>query len=217
MNYLTLKLISPSETTLFQEKLLSCSDWVDGQKTAIGQVKRNLQISQHSNTYKELSQKITNILLNQAGALDLHVFPEKIIGILFSRTATGMFYGAHLDAPYVEAGRRDYSFTLFLNSPEDYEGGELILSMPPERRTIKLRPGEMIIYSTKYLHEVKEVTKGERLVCVGWIQSIIKDDMGREILADLATAKLNLAKEQHENASLALNVTMNKLLKYFGK
>ena len=52
--------------------------------------------------------------------------------------------------------------------------------MPPEKKQIKLNPGEMIIYPTKYLHEVKEVTEGERMVCVGWIQSQIASNEDRE-------------------------------------
>ena len=57
-----------------------------------------------------------------------------------------MFYGPHLDISHIPSGRRDLSFTLFLNEKKDYEGGELILYIPPEKKTIKLNPGEMIIY-----------------------------------------------------------------------
>ena len=128
-----------------------------------------------------------------------------------------MFYKSHLDTPYIPLGRRDYSFTLFLNSPGDYEGGELVLNIPPERKSIKLNVGEAVIYPTKYMHEVKEVTAGERLVCVGWIQSYIKDDFEREILANVKSSILNINQNQKEAAISNIRLAYYKLYKYFGK
>ena len=49
----------------------------------------------------------------------------------------------------------------------------------------KLNAGEIIIYPSSYLHSVNEVTNGERLVCVGWIESYVKSIEEREYLFDL--------------------------------
>ena len=69
-----------------------------------------------------------------------------------------MYYGRHVDEVYSSEGRRDYSFTIFLNNPNDYDGGELVLNIPPENKAIKLDAGSIIIYPTKYVHEVREVS-----------------------------------------------------------
>ena len=106
---------------------------------------------------------------------------KKIFSLLFTRTGKGMYYGPHVDTPYLFGqGRSDLSFTIFLNQPHEYKGGELILNITPEKKSIKLKAGEMIVYPTKYLHEVKEVTEGERMVCIGWIQSQIANNEDRE-------------------------------------
>ena len=78
-----------------------------------------------------------------------------------------MYYGLHIDTPYIAIWRRDFSFTIFLSKPDEYEGGELILYIPPETKKIKLNQWDIVIYPLKYLHEVKEVTRGERMVYVG--------------------------------------------------
>ena len=121
------------------------------------------------------------------------------MNILFSRTSAGMYYGNHVDSAHMSQGRRDYLFTLSLNNPSDYLGGELILHTPPEQKSIKLEAGSIIIYPTKYLHEVREVTKGERLVCVGWIESFIKKDEEREMLGYVKNAMLQLASSSNDN------------------
>ena len=62
-------------------------------------------------------------------------------------------------------------------------------------KEFKLNSGEIIIYPSTYLHSVKEIKKGERLVCVGWIESYVKSIEEREYLFDLdAAAKSLLAK-----------------------
>lgn len=114
---------------------------------------------------------------------------------MFSRTGEGMFYRSHLDTPTITTGRRDLSFTLFLNDPSRYEGGELVLQIEPERKIVKLSSGQLIIYPTQYLHEVKEVTKGERLVAVGWIESEIPENEDRYILGLIDHSRAKLQKD----------------------
>ena len=43
-------------------------------------------------------------------------------------------------------------------------------------------PGKMILYPTIYFHALKAVTEGERMVCIGWIESQIVRDVYRESL-----------------------------------
>jgi PKHD-type hydroxylase len=54
---------------------------------------------------------------------------------------------------------------------------------------VKLPSGSVVVYPSHSLHEVAEVTRGERLVAVTWAQSYVRDDRQREILASLAQIK----------------------------
>ena len=219
MLYQTLKLLNNAELSTMARELMKSPDWEDGALSATGKarmVKRNLQLNNESDTYKELTARVSNLLLSDIPSLSIHVFPKKVNSILFSRTSTGMYYGKHIDAAYTSEGRRDFSFTLFLNNPTEYEGGELVLDVEPEKRSIKLDAGSIIIYPTKYLHEVKEVTKGERLVCVGWIESHIKNDVEREILADIGEAIVLGKNKQFVNSFAVLSKGYQRLRKHFG-
>ena len=83
-----------------------------------------------------------------------------------------------------------------------------------KKKQIKLNPGEMIIYPTKYLHEVKEVTEGERLVCVGWIESQIPDNEDRESLSMLNSGIGEIIRNYGTtNASQSLKIGYNNLFK----
>ena len=219
MNYHSFSLLQSPEIQHAKQQLMTSPDWIDGTSSAKGhakQLKRNLQLSNNSNVYTDLSNRISERLMNNISVMDRFIFPKQIINILFSRTSTGMYYGNHVDAAHTQAGRRDYSFTLFLNDPSEYEGGELIVNIPPERKSIKLEAGMIFIYPTKYLHEVKEVTQGERLVCVGWIESFLKYDSEREFLSYIKTAMICTQSGEKEKSLLSLNLAFQGLKKYFG-
>lgn len=57
-----------------------------------------------------------------------------------------------------------------------------------EARAVKLNAGDAIVYPSTTLHKVEEVTRGERLAVVGWVESWVRDPMAREILLDLDRA-----------------------------
>jgi PKHD-type hydroxylase len=74
---------------------------------------------------------------------------------------------------------------LFLASAQAYEGGELIIESDLGDRSVKLAAGDMIVYSSGSRHRVNAVTRGRRLACVFWIQSLIRDDQKRAQLFEL--------------------------------
>ena len=168
---------------------------------------------------KENAKKQVRLLnaIKNNPSIKNYAFPADVFQILFSRTGPGMFYGPHVDISLIDGKRRDLSFTLFLNDKKDYNGGELILYIPPETRTIKLNAGDIIIYPTKYIHEVKEVTEGERMVCVGWIQSEINNDDDRDLLSILKNSIGEIANNPNNNSSIKLNLNsaLNRLHKRF--
>ena len=71
---------------------------------------------------------------------------------------------------------RKISFTIFLNDPHEYEGGELDLewrspiSKPNERYdTFKSPAGSIIVFPSSTWHRVRPVTSGIRKSLVGWV------------------------------------------------
>jgi len=182
MLYFAHKLLTEGIYKDLRKRLLISNNWIDGIHSTHGnmkEIKRNLELG-IGDDYEEISGDLIEILKKDQ-VFQSFALPAKIFSLLFTRTGKGMYYGLHLDEPYCyDIGRRDLSFTVFLNQPNEYKGGELILNITPEKKSIKLQAGEMIVYPTKYLHEVKEVTEGERMVCVGWIQSQIACNENRD-------------------------------------
>ncbi len=114
---------------------------------------------------------------------------------MFTKSMRDMQYGRHIDNPFMSTGRSDLSFTISLTNQENYDGGELVIETMNEEKVFKLNAGEILIYPSTHIHAVKEIKSGERLVCVGWIESYVKSIERREYLFDLdAGAKGLLAK-----------------------
>ena len=117
------------------------------------------------------------------------VLPRRIAVPQFLRYAEGMTYGAHVDAAFMMVGgqllRSDVACTVFLNDPDTYQGGELIVHLGTEIVRVKGKPGSAVFYPSTTLHEVPPVTAGERLVMISFIESQIPDQMQRDLIYTL--------------------------------
>ena len=71
----------------------------------------------------------------------------------------------------------------------------------------------MLLYPSNTLHKVMPVTRGQRLVLVGWIRSLIREPAQRELLFDLerSIAQLRSAAGQGEALALLLKTRSNLL------
>ncbi|MDJ0589066.1 MAG: Fe2+-dependent dioxygenase [Pleurocapsa sp. MO_226.B13] len=186
-------LLSPDEIGEIRQ-ILDRAEFVDGKLTAgwhAKLVKNNQQLKAGS-SQTELKAKIRQALAKNA-LFQSAVRPKSVHSILFSRYEQGMSYDTHVDNALMKGSgglcRSDVSFTLFLNSPQDYRGGELIVEGVQAEQSYKLDAGSAIVYPSTTLHRVAPVTEGTRLVVVGWVQSTIRDASDREILFDLETAR----------------------------
>ena len=173
MNHLTRKLLNSAELEILK-KNLSKEDlfWEDGKKTAgkhAAQAKNNLQLKRDADLSIKFSGLIKKKMLSDE-LIKSFALPKKIHGTIFSKSISGMKYGSHIDNAYMSSGRADLSFTIFLNSKESYEGGELSIDSFNSEEKFKLDAGEIIIYPSTYLHSVEEVLNGERLVFIGWTE-----------------------------------------------
>lgn len=115
---------------------------------------------------------------------------ELVAPPLLTKYEPGKSYGEHIDMAEVHVGQRrvrsDLSCTVFLNDPDSYEGGELDIRLQGHHLAVKGKPGEAVVYPSTTYHRVREVTKGERLVAITFIQSQVRDALPREILFELA-------------------------------
>ncbi|WP_204104833.1 MULTISPECIES: Fe2+-dependent dioxygenase [Spirulina sp. CCY15215] len=170
---------------------LADSEFVAGKLTAGRQaklVKNNQQVKSGTLESQKLKQIVQDALkkntLFQAG-----IRPKKIHSLLFSRYDAGMSYGRHSDNALMGEWRSDVSWTIFLNDPLSYKGGELAIEGADDEKYYKLAAGSAVFYPSSTLHRVDPVTEGTRFVAVGWVQSRIRDPGDRELLFDLDTAK----------------------------
>ena len=220
MEYLTHPIISKSEALEITQKLKKESySWQDGKKTAgshAAKIKNNFQLDKNS----KISIKLKDIIVNKITSNPLiksFTLPSLIHGIMFTKSMTGHGYGMHVDNPYMPSGRSDLSFTLFLNEPEEYKGGELCIQTINSTEEIKLSAGEIIIYPSTKLHSVAQVQKGERFVCVGWIQSYVQNNEDRNFLFGLdAGAKGLLAKHGRSDELDLIFQAYSNLLRRLG-
>jgi PKHD-type hydroxylase len=167
--------------------------WVDGRVTAGFQgaaVKNNNQLDEASPMARELGNFILSQLERSALFISA-VLPNKVYPPMFSRYGEGMHFGTHVDGTVrmipgsSQKLRTDLSATLFLSAQQDYGGGELVVESDFGSQSAKLAAGDMIVYSSTSRHRVNEVTHGQRLASVFWIQSLIRDDARRAQLFEL--------------------------------
>jgi PKHD-type hydroxylase len=220
MNYLTSQLLIHEELETINKNLKNQKDlWEDGKKTAgsyASKVKNNLQLNRNSEFSKKYAELIKRkILSNQL--IKSFALPKLIHGIMFTKSQKDMHYGRHVDNPFMSSGRSDLSFTISLTHQNSYEGGELLIETINSENKFKLNAGEIIIYPSTYLHSVEEIKNGERIVCVGWIESYVKSIEEREYLFDLdAGAKGLLAKHGRSDELDLIFKSYSNLLRLLG-
>lgn len=195
--------------------------WRDGRETAgdvAGAVKVNEQAVMHDLPGRKMRDLLLP-LISENPVLKAAARPRRISAPMISRTANDGHYGAHVDNPLMGTGearlRTDISFTLFLSEPDEYEGGELVVHAAGMTQEIKGRAGELVLYPSTSIHEVRPVTRGTRLVCVGWIESLLRDPAQREMLFDLENLRVTLRQRFTAGSAelLTLDRTISNLLR----
>ena len=188
---------------------LDGADWTDGRET-VGtqgaQVKRNQQLPDASPLRRQLGEAVLAALAKNpvyhAATLPMRTLPPR-----FNRYEGGGHYGFHVDGAVMALDpisqlRSDISCTLFLSEPDDYDGGELIVSDTYGEHEVKLPAGDLIVYPSSSLHRVQPVTHGTRLAAFFWVQSLVRDDSRRRLLFELDTSIQTLTQSGADAAAL---------------
>jgi len=148
-------------------------------------------------------------------------FPRHVAPPLLARYDVGMTYGVHADTAHMRFGtemrRSDLSATVWLNPPASYEGGELVVHLGTRPVAFKGEPGSVIIYPSTQLHEVAPVRRGQRLVSITFIESLIPEEYQRTQLYELGeVAALEGLKMAWENR-VRLEAVRNNLLRLWSR
>lgn len=195
--------------------IIDAGEWEDGNATSGPQsalAKKNEQLPEDSAAAREAGRIVLEALgrspLFIAAALPLKIFPP-----LFNRYQSGERFGTHIDnAVRIHRGsefrvRTDLSATLFLEEPEAYDGGELMVEGNLGTNAIKLPAGHLLVYPASSLHRVEPVTKGARVASFFWVQSMIRDDGARAILFDLDRAIQAVAADRGQDDAEVVRLT----------
>jgi PKHD-type hydroxylase len=208
--------LSTDEVRYYRERLMSAS-WADGRVTAgyqSARAKHNLQLPESDPVAQELSASVRAVLhrntLFLAAALPRRIFPP-----LFNCYRIDNKFGNHIDnavrydrslvSAHEENGqpvRTDLSATLFLSSPDEYEGGELVIEEMLETRKVKLVAGDMVLYPATSVHRVEPVTQGARVASFFWIQSLVRDISQRMLLFNLDMSIQKLERDHPGDSTL---------------
>lgn len=191
------QLLSQEQLVLIRNKLETTPDaWVHGKVTAGHQgiqVKNNQQVDESSVLAHELGDLILSALERNALFISA-TLPNLVYPPMFNRYSEGMHFGNHVDGAVrmvPGSGRKirtDISATLFLASPDEYTGGELVIEDTYGTHAIKLAAGDMIVYPASSVHRVMPVTQGVRLASFFWVQSLVPEDANRALLFELDSA-----------------------------
>ncbi|MGZ8362222.1 MAG: Fe2+-dependent dioxygenase [Caulobacteraceae bacterium] len=187
--FLEVELLAPQEIAQLRD-IAAKARFVDGRITNPHNLaKNNTQLDYNDPAYRASTQLLHTALMRSEEVRDF-AFPKIIAPPLLTRTGLNMNYGAHSDAPFMNMGaprmlRSDLSCTIFLSEPDSYDGGELSVQLGQRHIDFKLQPGFGIVYPSTTLHQVKPVTRGERLVAITFIESQIVDQNHRELLYEL--------------------------------
>lgn len=179
--------IMPEEEALEIYKKLQTLEWQQGKARTVeatGTLKRNQEMfASSSPEAEELAVKVQKAFLENRDIKQTH-FVKRVLPPMFNKyEGNESRYGRHVDAAVLWGSfRSDLSCTVFLTPMDAYEGGVLHIETIGGTHTVKGPPGTCVIYNTSAPHWVSDVTKGERISGIVWIESLFRNPHQRDIL-----------------------------------
>ena len=203
-------------------ELLPQVNFGDGRITNQGSaVKRNLQAPQEDPVNARIAQLARDALIRHPDVRTFAV-PRTLARATVVRYEPGMTYGWHVDEalfPSTPPMRSDLSCTVFLNSPRDYDGGELVVEDLYGSHEIKLAAGDLVLYPASSLHLVTPVTRGMRVASFFWLQSMVRDAHARSLIFDLDTSIQALVERlgRDDPETVKLTGIYHNLIRYWAE
>jgi len=205
-------------------RMLAGAPFVDG-KLSAGQVAKRVKHNQEVDRRARELEQLNNLVMGKLVQHPVYrsaALPLRVAAPYYARYTPGMQYGDHVDDPVMGADgvlyRSDVSITIFLGDPAGYDGGELVINTPFGEQQVKLPAGDAVMYPSSSLHRVAEVTHGERLVAVTWLQSLVRDPARRELLHELNSVRERMLANTPETEDAKLiNKTYVNLVRMWGE
>ena len=203
------------------DAMLATATYMDGAASGGfhgGKVKSNKQVDWSKTEGRDEAINTVVEAMTRNDVIRAAIMPKRVMSPLFSKYEPGMTYGWHTDNPVMYADRpvrSDVSCTVFLSDPDSYDGGELVALPSTGEVKIKLPKGDAVLYPSTLRHTVAEVTEGERLAAVTWIQSLVADGAKRELLMDLNTIYklVSETKDPSQEAGNLITKTYSNLMR----
>lgn len=204
-------------------RLLNKTPFVDG-KLSAGQAARRIKNNQEVDRGAHELEQLNNLIMGKLVQHPIYrsaALPVRVAAPYYARYGAGMHYGDHVDDPIMGTNgqiyRSDLSITIFLSEPSAYDGGELMINTSFGEQAIKYTAGDAVLYSAATRHRVAEVTRGERLVAVTWVQSLVRDPNQRELLHELNGVRERLLASAPETEDAKqVNKTYVNLVRMWG-
>ena len=200
--------LSPDELAQVRQLILG-ADWADGRVTAgsqSGSVKNNTQLPEDLPAAQQ-ARHVVSVALARNPLFVTGALPKSVYPPLFNRySGSANFFGKHIDnavrthAATARHVRTDISCTLFLSEPDSYDGGELAVQDTYGEQRIKFAAGDLLMYPGTSVHRVEPVTRGERLACFFWVESMVRADAQRRLLYDMDMAITALRQQDRARA-----------------
>lgn len=157
-------------------------------------VKTNFLMSQHTSQFRK-SLEIIQQGINDATAFRSTFVVKEMTVPQMTEYRLGGKYDPHIDNITVQGLKAHHSITLFLNDPDEYEGGELVITDGDMQFKFKQKAGTALVYPTGYMHFVAPVTSGKRRVALMWATSLIEDFFMRHQILNFGKSIEKLLKE----------------------
>jgi PKHD-type hydroxylase len=203
------------------QALLAQAAWQDGRDSAGVQarlVKNNEQLA-HEDPAAQAIRAMVLRGLERAPLFFSAVLPLRTFTPRVNRYSGGTnAYGPHIDnavrlLPDGQRVRTDVSCTVFLNDPAEYDGGELCIAGASGEQSVKLPAGHAVVYPGNSLHQVMPVTRGQRLACFFWVESMVRSAEQRQLLFDLDMALTALRGQGESDETVKLTGVYHNLLR----
>ncbi len=217
---LTIPAAAPPAMLATLRRRLEGAAWRDGRATS-GNLdpgaKSNEQLGEDDPLAVELGRAIVSALYSNATFVSA-ALPARVSAPIFNRYDAGAAYGRHIDGAIRPMGagrmRTDLAATLFIDGPDDYDGGELTIGSTTGEHSVKLAAGDLILYDASTIHHVAPVSRGFRRAGIFWVQSLVRDPGRRAVLFDLDKSVQRLrAIDAAQSEVLPLTAVYHNLLR----
>jgi PKHD-type hydroxylase len=177
--------LTPAEVQSITE-LARQAVFVEGKRSNPHNVTKDSEVADPNDAASQQASQIALAAFQRNEVAREFALPRRVAIPSLCRYSVGHKYGPHTDAAFMNVGqqplRSDVSCTIFINDPSEFQGGELVAHLGSEMMRFKGNAGSAVFYPSTTVHQVAPVVSGTRLVMITFIESLIPDQLRRDML-----------------------------------